>query len=219
MSQGVGMQSSHRTIALAAALAMAGLAASVQFALAKKKVKQDSAADQMSEQKRAVHALNRLTFGLRPGDVERVSAMGVDKWIDLQLHPERIDDGAVAGRLEPLRTLRMDTREIVENFPPPQMIKAIADSKQSLPSDPTKRAIYQAQLERYYQKQERKQDAAGAGASPASASANSSQAAAMNADSDKAGIMNSDGDAARRESRMYADCNWISLSAFHPTSA
>jgi uncharacterized protein (DUF1800 family) len=216
MSKGVRIQSSRRTIALAAALAVAGLTASVQFALAKKKGEHSFAADQMGEQKRAVHALNRLTFGLKPGDVERVSAMGVDKWIDLQLHPDRIDDSAVAGRLEPLRTLRMDTREIVENFPPPQMIKAIADGKQSLPSDPAKRAIYRAQLERYYQKQERKQDAAGAGPSPASASANSSQAAAMNADSDKAGIMNSDGDAARRENRTYSDLQLDQLIGLPP---
>ena len=46
----------------------------------------------------------------------------------------------------------MDTREIVENFPPPQVIKAIAEGKQSLPSDPAKRAVYEAQLERYQEK-------------------------------------------------------------------
>src|SRR5215475_2882622 len=36
--------------------------------------------------------LNRLTFGARPGDADKVRAMGIDKWIDLQLHPEKIDD-------------------------------------------------------------------------------------------------------------------------------
>src|SRR5690242_17187204 len=36
--------------------------------------------------------LNRLTFGPRPGDAEKVRAMSIDKWIDLQLHPERIAD-------------------------------------------------------------------------------------------------------------------------------
>ena len=86
--------------------------------------------------------------------------MGVDKWIDQQLHPEKIDDHALDARLAPFRTLHMDTRELVENFPPPQVIKAIAEGKQSLPSDSTKRAIYQAQLERYQEKQERKQETA-----------------------------------------------------------
>jgi uncharacterized protein (DUF1800 family) len=109
--------------------------------------------------KRALHALNRLTFGPRPGDLERVTAMGVDKWIDQQLHPERINDDALQTRLTPLRTLRMDTREIVENFPPPLMIKAVAEGKAKLPSDPTKRAIYEAQLERYQMRQEKKASA------------------------------------------------------------
>ena len=87
-------------------------------------------------------------------------AIGVDKWIDQQLHPDKIDDSALDARLSPFRTLHMDTREIVENFPPEQMIKAVADGKQSLPSDPLKRAVYQAQLDRYQNKEERKQEAA-----------------------------------------------------------
>ena len=114
----------------------------------------------MDEQKRAVHALNRLTFGPRPGDVERVAQMGVDKWIELQLHPDKIDDSALDARLAPFRTLRMDTKEIVENFPPNQVIKQIAEGKAALPRDPTKRAVYEAQLQRYEDKQERKEEAA-----------------------------------------------------------
>jgi uncharacterized protein (DUF1800 family) len=93
-----------------------------------------------------------------------VLAIGVDKWIDQQLHPEKIDDSALDARLTQFRTLRMDTREIVENFPSEQMIKAVADGKQSLPSDPLKRAVYQAQLERYQDKEDRKQQTAVAGA-------------------------------------------------------
>ena len=111
----------------------------------------------MDEQKRALHALNRLAFGPRPGDVERVAAMGVDQWIDQQLHPDKIDDRSLDARLAPFRTLRMDTREMVENFPPPQVIKAIAEGRQSMPSDSARRAVYEAQLERYQQKKERKQ--------------------------------------------------------------
>ncbi|HXZ40787.1 MAG TPA: DUF1800 family protein, partial [Terriglobales bacterium] len=138
-----------------------------QLALGKSK---KPAAFQMNEQKRAVHALNRLAFGPRPGDVERVVAMGVDRWIDQQLRPEKIDDSALENRLNALPTLRMTTRELVENFPPEQVIKAIADGKQSLPADPLKRAVYEAELERYVEKQERKQEAPGAGADSASGS-------------------------------------------------
>ncbi len=144
-------------------LPLLGLAISAQLALGNKKDNPTSAVTQMDQQKRAVHALNRLTFGPRPGDVDHVMAIGVDKWIDQQLHPDKIDDSALDARLSPLRTLHMDTREIVENFPPEQMIRAVADGKQSLPSDPLKRAVYQAQLERYQNKEDRKQHTAVAG--------------------------------------------------------
>jgi uncharacterized protein (DUF1800 family) len=138
-----------------------GFAISIQVALGKKKDKATAA--QMDQRKQAVHVLNRLTFGPRPGEVDRVMAIGVDKWIDQQLHPDKIDDNALESRLSPFRTLRMDTREMVESFPPEQMIKAVADGKQSLPSDPLKRAVYQAQLDRYQDKEDRKQQTAVAG--------------------------------------------------------
>src|ERR1043165_2137356 len=135
---------------------------STQIALGKKK--DAKIASQMDEHKRALHALNRLTFGPRPGDIDRVAAMGVDKWIDQQLHPEKIDDAAVEARLAPLRTLKMDTHEIVENFPPQQVIKAIADGKQKMPSDPNKKAIYEAQLARYEMRKEKKEQGGDASA-------------------------------------------------------
>ena len=129
----------------------------VQLALGTKKFVPES---QMNDQHRALHALNRLTFGPRPGDVNRVLAVGIDKWIDEQLHPGKIDDSALDARLDPYRTLRMDTREIAENFPPPQLIKAIEQGKKSMPSDPMKRAVYEAQLQRIEGKEQKKADAA-----------------------------------------------------------
>ena len=46
-----------------------------------------------------VHVLNRIGFGPRAGDVERVRAMGLDRYVDQQLHPERIPDAAMAALL------------------------------------------------------------------------------------------------------------------------
>src|SRR5437868_588231 len=86
---------------------------------------QPAGAAPMDDSKRALHALNRLTFGPRPGDVQRVQSMGVDKWIELQLHPEKIDNSSLDARLAPFRTLKMDSREMVENFPPNQVLKAV----------------------------------------------------------------------------------------------
>jgi uncharacterized protein (DUF1800 family) len=145
----------HRWSLLLAAALLATAGITTSFALGRKKDKPGGAAT-LDEQKRAVHALNRLTFGPRPGDVERVRQMGVDKWIELQLRPGKIDDAALEVRLAPFRTLRMGTKEIVENFPPDQLIKQIADGKAQLPRNPEKRAVYEAQLQRYEDKQERK---------------------------------------------------------------
>ena len=151
----------RRLLVPAVLLVAAGL--TTQFALGRKKDKPAPGKTMaMDDRKRAVHALNRLTFGPRPGDVERVTQIGVDKWIDLQLNPDKIDDSALDARLARFRTLRMGTKEIVENFPPDQLIKQIADGKASLPQDPTKRAVYEAQLQRYEGKQERKDKAAAA---------------------------------------------------------
>lgn len=58
-------------------------------------------------QQQAVHVLNRLAFGPRPGDVERVQRMGVQAWIDEQLHPEAIPLPASLGRrLDGLDTVK-----------------------------------------------------------------------------------------------------------------
>jgi len=71
---------------LAAVLAVSG---TVLVAKDKKKKDKDASA-QMDPHQRAIHALNRLTFGPRPGDVDRVMSIGVDKWIDEQLNPGKV---------------------------------------------------------------------------------------------------------------------------------
>ena len=108
----------------------------------------------------AVHALNRLTFGARPGDVQQVMAMGVDRWIDLQLHPHKISDSGIEARLEPLRTLHMSSKEILEDFPDGLMIRQVADGKRAMPTDPARHAIYQVQVARLENKQEKKEQKA-----------------------------------------------------------
>ena len=120
----------------------------------------------MEDDKRIVHALNRFTFGVRPGDVERVRSIGLDQWFDEQLHPEKIDDSAIESRLAPFRTLKMSTREMVENFPPPQVLKAIENGRMSMPRDPAKKAVYESRMAAYQQRQQNKEDKAAAGANP-----------------------------------------------------
>src|ERR1700737_66202 len=54
-----------------------------------------------------VHVLNRLGYGPRPGDIERVKKLGLDKYIDQQLNPEKIDDREMETRLGRFETLKM----------------------------------------------------------------------------------------------------------------
>jgi uncharacterized protein (DUF1800 family) len=64
-------------------------------------------------------AINRLTFGARPEDFEKVRAMGVQKWIELQLHPENIpEDAALDDKLKPLESVRMSSAEILKKYFP-----------------------------------------------------------------------------------------------------
>jgi uncharacterized protein (DUF1800 family) len=67
------------------------------------------------------HVIDRTSFGVRPGDVERVKTLGIEQYIDEQLHPEHIADPGVQARLADLTTLRMSSRQIAEQFELPQI--------------------------------------------------------------------------------------------------
>jgi uncharacterized protein (DUF1800 family) len=77
--------------------------------------------DGLSEDEAVLQALNRLGFGPRPGDVKRVKEIGLQKWIDQQLHPESIDDSALDARLERFPTLKMSSAKLLDEFPEPQL--------------------------------------------------------------------------------------------------
>ncbi len=64
----------------------------------------------------ALHVLNRITYGPRPGDVERVQRLGVERFIEQQLHPDTIDDRHVEGRLDRFETLQLTSRDIAAQF-------------------------------------------------------------------------------------------------------
>ena len=109
----------------------------------------------LSKDEQVVHALNRLTFGPRPGDVEAVRKMGVKKWIDLQLHPERIaENPELAQRLAPLESLRLSQADTERNYPNPQMIRAIAAGRQPMPEDPVTRAAVERVVRRFKMKKD-----------------------------------------------------------------
>ncbi len=77
-------------------------------------------------EEKVLQLLNRATFGSRPGDVERVRRMGIQAFLDEQLHPEKIEDSAVEARVVALPTFSMNTAELLETYPQPMQAQLLA---------------------------------------------------------------------------------------------
>ncbi|HML17020.1 MAG TPA: DUF1800 domain-containing protein [Bryobacteraceae bacterium] len=122
----------------------------------KKKPERQPGADYSQFQKKlpknqqTLHALDRLTFGPREGDVAAVNKIGLKKWIDQQLHPERVrQNPELEAKLAPLESLRMTPAQITAAYPTPQMIRAVAMGRQPLPADPVARAAVERMVRRF----------------------------------------------------------------------
>ncbi len=77
----------------------------------------------MSGEERAMHALNRLAFGPRPGDFEHVRAIGVETYLHQQLNPESIRiPGSLVDRVHDLHTLHMTPGELFIEYQRPIMM-------------------------------------------------------------------------------------------------
>src|ERR1700683_391744 len=118
-----------------------------------------------------LHALDRLTFGPWPGELEQVKTIGLDAWITQQLHPATIDDYALEERLAQFPAMRLSEQDLTRRFPPGSIIRQVEAGKISVPLlNATDRAIYQNQVVTDRKKQE--QDKAKAALNLSGAAAN-----------------------------------------------
>lgn len=78
-----------------------------------------SVSKSLTEDQKAAHVLNRLGFGARPGDVERVKATGVQKFIEQQLNGVSIDDAVAESKVKNLEIFGMTTAEVFAKYPNP----------------------------------------------------------------------------------------------------
>src|ERR1700683_5620298 len=79
---------------------------------------------ELTEDEAIMHAMNRLGYGPRPGEIERIRKMGLENWVNQQLHPDSIDEAALDQRLERYPTLNMSAKKLIEEYPQPgQVIK------------------------------------------------------------------------------------------------
>ena len=109
---------------------------------------------QIPKEERIEQALNRLTFGPRPGDAGRVKSMGLKKWIDLELHPSRIaENPALTEKLKVLDSLFLSSEELVVNYPAPRMLRENRDGGLPVPVDPERTRMLQKMAERFVRRQ------------------------------------------------------------------
>src|SRR5688572_17083649 len=89
----------------------------------------------LTEEQRIIHVLNRLGFGARPGDVERVKALGLENYINQQLNPEKIADTVAENKVKDLNVLNMTTAELYEKYPQPGQLLRQLQQRGMLPED------------------------------------------------------------------------------------
>lgn len=88
----------------------------------------------LNEDQRTLHVLNRLGFGARPDDLQRVKKIGLEQYINQQLLPEKINDEVAEAKLKNLSTLNMSTAELYEKFPQPGQLLRQLERKGDLPA-------------------------------------------------------------------------------------
>ena len=113
----------------------------------------------LTDEQQTIHVLNRLGFGARPGDIERVKSMGLKDYINQQLNPEKINDTVAENKIKDLGVMSMTTAELYEKFPQPgQLLRQLqargmlngdsqVDPKELNPQNEKYRKV----IEEYYQ--------------------------------------------------------------------
>jgi uncharacterized protein (DUF1800 family) len=123
-----------RALALVAVLALLSNSFFVAVAGAQSGVKGQAVAQKLSEEQRIVHVLNRLGFGVRPGDVDRVRKIGLEAYIEQQLNPGKLDDSVVEAKLKNMPTLQMSNGELLAKYPQPgQLLRRLQRAGQLPP--------------------------------------------------------------------------------------
>jgi uncharacterized protein (DUF1800 family) len=86
---------------------------------------QIEATKKLTDEQKIAHLLDRATFGPRPGDIERVMRLGWEKYLDEQLHPEKISDKLVEQRLNNIESIHLSSADLAKNYPPPQVLRQV----------------------------------------------------------------------------------------------
>jgi len=141
-------------------LAQDGTASSAKPEAAKTRAPYKST--QLKGDERIEHALNRFTFGPKPGDVDQVRNMGLDRWFESQLHPESLDETALNARLAQFPAVQWSTEDLLYRLPSNGEIRQAMNGKAAIPENGTLHAIYENQMFRVQARKDQKQQAGSA---------------------------------------------------------
>jgi uncharacterized protein (DUF1800 family) len=117
---------------------------------------------EMQGDERVLHALNRFTFGPRPGDLDMVRAQGVDAWFEQQLRPGTIDNQNLDERLKEYPAMRLTPADLLARFPNNAIVRQVTNGKLTMPESGILHTVYANQVARVNQKKEEKAQAANA---------------------------------------------------------
>jgi uncharacterized protein (DUF1800 family) len=104
--------------------------------------------EQLRGDARILHALNRFTFGPRPGDLEAVRKMGLENWFDQQLRPASIDESDLNARLAEFPAMQWSLEDLFYRMPSNPIVRQAADGKVEIPPSGTLHAVYENQIYR-----------------------------------------------------------------------
>jgi uncharacterized protein (DUF1800 family) len=100
--------------------------------------------------------LERFTFGPRPGDLDKLRHLGLQKWFEQQMNPTAIDDHALDARLESYPAMQMPLSRLMELYPTNDQIRQAAKRGVGMPGGDAARAIYADQVAQYKAKRSAK---------------------------------------------------------------
>jgi len=146
------------SLCLPSPLVAAQQAAGSSQPTAKAKSRQNDVSGQLRGDERILQALNRFTFGPKPGDLETVRTMGLDKWFEEQLHPANLDEADLNARLAEFPAMQWSIQDLFFRLPSNPIIRQAADGKVQVPQGGTLQAVYENQIYRLQARKTAKAD-------------------------------------------------------------
>ncbi len=73
----------------------------------------------LADDPQVLHIVNRLSFGPRPGEIDKIQSTGIEAYIQSQLSPESIQElPKLTGELNELETLQMTPVQLFTEYSP-----------------------------------------------------------------------------------------------------